>query len=116
MRILSVLIGGLFTTSAALAGPWLDPGDSSLRHDIQVLSDAGVIAAPVSTWPLSWGDIQDALNTSAGDLRPAELAAVARLQQRLSDATITDRIILRSYASVAENPRQIRNFEDDTHQ
>ncbi|MGI9290211.1 MAG: hypothetical protein ACR2QG_02920, partial [Gammaproteobacteria bacterium] len=38
------------------AGPWVEVGDSSLRSDIQILADAGVIKGAITTWPLAWGD------------------------------------------------------------
>ena len=30
----------------------LQPGDLRLRHDIQLLADAGIIDAPITGWPL----------------------------------------------------------------
>ena len=39
--MLRFILIGLLLAPAAAAGPWRDPGDSSLRHDIQVLADAG---------------------------------------------------------------------------
>ncbi len=41
----------------AFAGPYMPAGDLALRHDIQILADAGVIKGPTSTWPLAWGPI-----------------------------------------------------------
>jgi hypothetical protein len=38
-----------------MADPWARPGDLGLRHDIQLLADAGLIKAPVNTWPMPWG-------------------------------------------------------------
>ncbi len=43
----------LLATFAA-AAPQARPGDTGLRHDIQVLADYGAIRGPVTTWPLSW--------------------------------------------------------------
>ena len=51
------------------------PGDSGLRHDITLLSDAGVMTAPISGWPLSRGDLTGL--ESADDLAP-HLAAARR--------------------------------------
>ncbi|MDH3510718.1 MAG: capsule assembly Wzi family protein [Gammaproteobacteria bacterium] len=99
-------------SASVYAGPWISPGDSALRSDILVLSDAGVISAPVSTWPLSWGDIAASLEESTDDLSPHELAAWARLRRRADAAMVTDQGAFSGYASLAENPRQIRTFED----
>ncbi len=41
----------------ATATPWLDTGDIQLRHELQLLSDEGLINTPLSTWPLSTKDI-----------------------------------------------------------
>ena len=43
------------------AMPWLDTGDMRLRHLLQVVSDAGLLDAPITTWPLSSQDIRDRL-------------------------------------------------------
>lgn len=61
------------------AGPWVDPGNTGLRHDIQLLADAGIIKGPVTQWPLSWGDILAVGDARPVDLSPAEAGALARL-------------------------------------
>src|SRR6056297_1674851 len=43
--------------SPAVADPWARPGDLALRHDIQLLADAGIIKSPVTTWPIPWGTL-----------------------------------------------------------
>ena len=43
--------------SSATAEPWAAPGDMRLRHDLQLLEDAGGIILAITSWPLSWGDI-----------------------------------------------------------
>ena len=48
----------------ALAGPWISPGDETLRHHIQVLADAGVIRVPLTTWPLMWSGIKYDLDSA----------------------------------------------------
>ena len=49
--------GGLLQAPRAAADPWLWPGDLALRHDIQLLADAGILRTPMTTWPLSWPDV-----------------------------------------------------------
>ncbi len=44
--------------SQVLAKPWLDAGDMKLRHELQLLSDAGLLNAPLTTWPLASKDIE----------------------------------------------------------
>lgn len=45
-------------TTTALAKPWLDPGDIRLRHELQLLSDGGLLDAPITAWPLATKDIE----------------------------------------------------------
>ena len=111
---LAVVCGIVAAASGAHAGPWIAPGDTRLRNDIERLADVGVIRAPVTTWPLSWGDI-------AGDVldgaEPATLSArdrsalyrVRRLARAAIDAN-EPRTGLRLATGV--EPRQLRTFAD----
>lgn len=53
---LGILIA-LSVSTNAFAKPWLDTGDIRLRHQIQLLSDSGVLDTPITTWPLTSRDI-----------------------------------------------------------
>ena len=112
MRRVTLLLACLLAAPMTSAGPWIDPGDSGLRHDIQILADAGVITGPVTTWPLSWGDIQASLEDNTTVLDEGQQAALGRLKKRLTRAMASNEIILSGHASVAEHPRKIRTFED----
>lgn len=102
----------LVATSLGLrAEPWLDPGDSGLRHDLQLLADAGVIGAPLTAWPLSWGDI--AAQVADRDRVPdSAAAALARVQARVRQARVAGRWQLQTEASAGADARLIRDFED----
>jgi hypothetical protein len=39
------------------ADPWIAPGDVGLRHDLEMLADAGVVKGPVTQWPVPWPDV-----------------------------------------------------------
>tara|TARA_Y100001934_G_C12329377_1_gene764255 strand:- start:330 stop:2051 length:1722 start_codon:yes stop_codon:yes gene_type:complete len=52
----------LLCANEASSGPFAEPGDPFLRHDLQLLRDAGVIESSISTWPLSMGGIHSALH------------------------------------------------------
>ncbi len=108
----ALALAGLLSAPAAQAGPWVTPGDSALRSDIQILADAGRILSPTMMWPLAWGDIMDSLDESGEDWTPAETAALVRLKKRMQLETRTGYVRLNAHASVAENPVQIRSFED----
>lgn len=95
------------------AGPWIDPGDVGLRNDIQLLADEGVIRSPITTWPLSWGDILSNLDDkAAGSLGPAGRQALVRLRRHGKEATRTNEFRLQAKLSAAAQPRTLRSFED----
>lgn len=58
--------------SPAAADPWAKPGDLALRHDIQLLADAGIIKSPVTTWPIPWGTVAADL-AALGDCNAVEI-------------------------------------------
>ena len=72
---LSVAIFLLFFLHASTAAPWVEPGDMPLRNDIQLLADAGIITAPVTTYPLMWNAIKD-------DILSAKLHLLTNEQKR----------------------------------
>lgn len=108
------LILALVWAPAVSAGPWLAPGDLTIRHDLELIDEAGLITIPISTWPLSWGDVSRALNevTSNEDLDPALAAAINRLRERAAAETDWGWVKPKVRLSGAEKPRRIRTFED----
>lgn len=54
----SLAIFILFFLQTSFAAPWVEPDDLALRNDIQLLADAGIITAPVTTYPLMWNAIK----------------------------------------------------------
>ena len=59
-----ISIAGLIACVAGglKGGPFAEPGDPFLRHDLQLLRDSGLLNAPISTWPLSMGGLHAALH------------------------------------------------------
>jgi len=57
-------------------------------------------------------DFPENMVVVARNLGPAEVAAMARLQRRFEQEAVAKRLRVRGHASVADNPRQIRTFED----
>ena len=94
--------------SAAYAGPWVESGDMGLRHDIQILADAGLITGAVTSWPLSWGDLVTNLD-EAENLKPYEWSALARVEKVAYKQTRVGITQLHSRVAVAKNPIQIRS-------
>jgi hypothetical protein len=108
------LILVFFVSCTAVAGPFIEPGDLALRHDIQRLADYGVIKGTVTTWPLAWGpilaDVQ-AFDTKS-KLPPDVRDALARVRARGSWDTMTGKLRYRARVAAAENPSPIRSFQD----
>ncbi len=103
----------LITATVVHAGPFVPAGDVSLRHDIQRLSDAGVIRSTVTTWPLAWGPIlSDIDNADPGSLSPNLLAALSRVRQRARWETAPDEFHLNTKAAIADDSRAIRSYDD----
>ncbi|MDF3021588.1 MAG: hypothetical protein K0Q92_2891 [Steroidobacteraceae bacterium] len=104
----------ILATSTALADPWLSPGDEALRHDIQLLSDAGIIRGPVTTWPLSWPDLaRDVLNRPMdGGLGEAVLSALIRVQRQARRSSALGYSGIGLKASGAHEPVELRGFAD----
>jgi len=70
-----VLLDGLVTGAPGHAGPGVEPGDSGLRSDIQILADGGRIMSPTMVWPAAWGDDMAGLDETGDDWTPEETAA-----------------------------------------
>ncbi len=106
----------LLTLSPAMvvqAGPWLPAGDLGLRHDITLLSDAGVIKAPITTWPIAWADISHDImayeNTS--QLNPATISSYVRVRSKVRAAMTTHEFVTHARVSASSSPRELRTFE-----
>ena len=106
------LLAAAYCTTAA-GGPFVDPGDAALRHDIQSLSDHGVIDGPVTTWPLAWAPILDDLaGADVTSLSPALAGAVLRVRQRGRVETRSAMPKLEAGLGLANDPARIRPFQD----
>ncbi|WP_372760179.1 capsule assembly Wzi family protein [Pseudoalteromonas sp.] len=65
------------------AEPWVKPDDYGLRADIQRLADAGIISAPVTTYPLMWKSFINELDNTGIEQLSAELQdALLRVKHR----------------------------------
>ncbi|NNL55460.1 MAG: hypothetical protein HKP32_09925 [Woeseia sp.] len=97
---------------AAAAEPLAAPGDLRLRHDLQLLSDSGVIDVPLAAWPLALGDIHASLEEADTGAPGTETqAALGRVRAYLAWELETDVFTYRLGLAGAENPRFIRTFE-----
>ena len=97
------------------AAPQAQAGDIALRHDIQVLADFGAIRGPVTTWPLSWDSILVELENVDANGVVLPNAVIPTFRRVLARARTETRRAQNSFsarASLAEEPAQIRGFEN----
>ncbi|MGH8251508.1 MAG: capsule assembly Wzi family protein, partial [Steroidobacteraceae bacterium] len=116
MKLARILFPGLLLAqclcTAALSDPWLAPGDVRLRHDLQLLADAGLLRAPLATWPVSWPEVARDLQgaVSHGD-QPAHVrAALARARAEANVAMHVGRLTLDARIAGSEQPIALRRF------
>ena len=84
-RTLMTLCG--LSAYAATASPWIDPSNTRTRHHLQYLIDSGAIQLPVTTWPLPWASISQALDeTDTNQLSTPQAWSVNYLRHELSKA------------------------------
>jgi hypothetical protein len=78
--VAAIGLSAMITYSSAQAAPWVDTSDIYLRADIQALADAGVISAPINTFPLMWSGIgADLAQAEPALLTPDLVDAFARV-------------------------------------
>lgn len=113
MRAAAVLGAALWWVAPAAAAPWLDPGNLGLREDIEMLADAGVLRGPVSTWPLSWGELASEVDAADTALLTTEPQRAALLRLRRASNLATGSTLRRHLGlAAASDPRPLRTFED----
>jgi len=107
---------GLALSTAADAEPWIGPGDVRLRHDLQMLSDAGLLTGTSTSWPIGWSQVaRELANLAVSDtvtLTPGQQAAVARLRSRAQREMRAGGIGVSAELAGAVDPAQLRSFED----
>jgi hypothetical protein len=97
----------------ATADPWLAPGDSGLRSDLHALADAGVLHAPITTWPLPWGEIAaDVSDASPQTLTVANVMALERVRDRARYEIKIGQWTASARAMLAADATLLRSFED----
>mgnify|MGYP003307711961 CR=1 FL=1 len=83
-RVTAIVASVCLMQGTVISEPWLPPGDTVLRSDIQLLADSGVLQVPVTTWPLAWSNIDAAVdNATIVDLDSVVAQALQRVRERL---------------------------------
>lgn len=82
--IFLVSLTSVMVASPAHATPWADSDDVQVRHNLQILADAGVVNLSVSTYPLMWGALMEVLQgVDTRNLRPHERNAYMQVMAAL---------------------------------
>jgi len=99
------------TIHVANADPFAAPGDLRLRHDLQLLADSGLLNIPLTSWPIPWGDISNALADRKKVHNPAVLASWRRVHHRI-DLEFSEHLRLKTRLASAASPERFRTFTD----
>ncbi|MFZ2507639.1 MAG: capsule assembly Wzi family protein, partial [Steroidobacteraceae bacterium] len=110
----TALVLSCLNAGAACADPWLGPGDGRLRHDLELLSDAGIVRAPLTAWPVSWAEIaRDLRAASENPAMPLHVAAaLARVRVAARAATSVGELDLHARIAGSSQPMTLRRFSD----
>lgn len=101
-------------SSQLLASPWIDANDLYLRNHIQQLADAGIITAPVTTYPLMWNAINnDLLHVDLSALTPRLADSYAEVLHYYRRA-IGNKFNHRAKISLANEAKRLNGF-GETH-
>lgn len=103
----------LLFSSMSFTAPWVEPDDLALRNDIQLLADAGIITAPVTTYPLMWNAIKDdILSAKAYLLTDAQAQALSHVKYNYKYASSSQNITKKSIY-LASNANRFTSFGND---
>ena len=94
------------------SSPWGTPDDALLKHDLQILTDAGLLNIPLNTWPIAWGDVAYNLKSDNPEVLSLEtLLSLQRIKQRLIEEEMGG-ISANAEIKVSKNPDRIMTFFD----
>ncbi|MEO0501613.1 MAG: capsule assembly Wzi family protein, partial [Pseudomonadota bacterium] len=98
-------------STAAMAGPWLEPGDRQVRQDIELLKAHGLIYGPLDSWPIPWMQVSRGLETARQTAQPPHIAAAVRRLETLARREEQGRRVEARLRATNE-PDKLRDFED----
>jgi len=114
--LVRALVSGALACLAAGAAhgePWISPGDPRVRHDLQQLSDAGLLTGPTLSWPIGWSHLARELGAiKVAALSAGQRGALERLKSRAEDEMRSGTPKVRASGSLAADPTPLRTFED----
>ena len=108
-----MLAAGLALAGLARAEPWQAPGDGRLRHDLELLADAGLVHAPLTAWPVSWPEIARDVGGVSAVEQPLYLqAALARVRAAATTETALGELEFDARIAGSAQPMMLRRFDD----
>lgn len=115
VAVAALLLLSSLPLAGARAEPWLAPGNVALRHDIELLADAGVLSGPVTTWPVSWPDVDRDIAAARlpADADPALRQAFDRVRHAAREASRSGFSGIGVRAAASKDPDALRTFAAD---
>jgi hypothetical protein len=112
IAILGCVLWTLIFAAKVGASPWIESGDTRLRHHITLLADAGIITVPINTWPLMWSAVIKDVKRgeSRKNLSKVEQHSLNYIRDAFTQQTQPSRAALSFSAS--ERPNQLRGFSN----
>jgi hypothetical protein len=103
----------LLLVKGAMAGPWAQAGDATLRSDVEVLAAAGAIDDITMSWPLPWGGILNRLDdTGALEGMPDYVReAATQVRGRAMAETRSNELRTSMMFDAASTPSFVRGFD-----
>lgn len=106
-----VACGWLGPSGWLSAAPWAEPNDRALRHAVEVVRDTQLLPGPVTTWPIAWQALSQALETlPSQSLTEQQQQAVSYLKNAIKQANHTK---LTSTVSAATHPHSLNSFAEN---
>jgi len=110
----AALLIAVLAPGNAAADPWITPGDAQLRHDLELLADAGIVHAPLTAWPVSWAEVaRDVLGIESDPAQALWLAAaLGRVQTAARSAVRAGSPEVNARLAGSADPMALRRFGD----
>ena len=101
-----------FENNELSSSPWVTPDDILVRHDLQILADAGILNIPINTWPIAWGDVAYNIKYENLSELPLEtLQTLKRVRERIEKEEILG-LSAEAEIKLSMNPDQFITFFD----
>jgi len=108
--LMSVAAVYFLSLNISHSSPWANPGDESLRSDVELLASYGLISGPLDHWPLSWKQITSGFyKADSTDLPIFVMRALERVKSK-----IPNNVNVRAKAFYTNQVQFFRGFEDET--